>query len=571
MSKLKEIIYNILIIVIGIFVVTSILSAQTSSTSTSTDISGDACLSLNDILPGCHSMGESPNARFNSAMNSYVIVGTREVISCSTNHISGCSSTASGGSSGSTYYGTSDTTYSSGGGATGGSTGSYGSCSSFIDQNSCAGSSNCQWNQPSGVNAYCSMIYAGSADSCPGFSYSRWANNARYCELNTARLCQQRHPDYLDINNYNAANCDIYIGVQSSSNTTSSSQTQSSQNSDTVNQNTSQNTNTTQSANTNVKEYTWNFSDGNTTRSYIFSRTDQEYSDYVSKIDAECRKIPLKSFRWRSGAGNDNSSNWRNFGVPECAQESGTTTSVIREFSSENSRKEKEFKTDDSRFEAKPEYKIFDEQKTIFAKPSKIIREAKREIARIQRYLRRAEVRAKRLTINISSFLSEWKDAVSVLNSAVSQAEGFIKNKEDEKASDLLSEDFFEDMQKARDYQQTFQMLSNTGRMIKDTKRWIKYANNKIKKIAEEDESFAASLQEIADQVKSELEIVNEAVKNPSENSEDLIESARTIYELKADFESEISVEKENNNSDANSKKDGWFRLLMPSIFFLFK
>lgn len=56
-----------------------------------------ACQELESLISGCHSMSESPNARFDSSMTRYVIVGTREVKNCSTNFIPGCSGTSSTG------------------------------------------------------------------------------------------------------------------------------------------------------------------------------------------------------------------------------------------------------------------------------------------------------------------------------------------------------------------------------------------------------------------------------------------------------------------------------------------
>ncbi|MBI2514668.1 hypothetical protein HYV91_00545 [Candidatus Wolfebacteria bacterium] len=51
----------------------------------------DACRELESLIPGCHSMFESPNARFDSSMTRYVLVGTRTVKECATDRIAGCS------------------------------------------------------------------------------------------------------------------------------------------------------------------------------------------------------------------------------------------------------------------------------------------------------------------------------------------------------------------------------------------------------------------------------------------------------------------------------------------------
>ena len=77
---------------------------------------------------GCHSMG---NAFFDSQMTKYVFPGTNVVKNCSTNYTQSCTT---------------------GGGGT---------------------------------------TYPGDANSCPGFSYSRWdTQNRRYCQLNSERKCE---------------------------------------------------------------------------------------------------------------------------------------------------------------------------------------------------------------------------------------------------------------------------------------------------------------------------------------------------------------------------------------------
>ena len=51
--------------------------------------------------------------------------------------------------------------------------------------------------------------YAGDANSCPGFAYSRWdGQNRRYCQLNSERKCDYNYPSYLtNGSNYIESNC----------------------------------------------------------------------------------------------------------------------------------------------------------------------------------------------------------------------------------------------------------------------------------------------------------------------------------------------------------------------------
>ncbi|MBI5140291.1 MAG: hypothetical protein HZA94_02490 [Candidatus Vogelbacteria bacterium] len=64
--------------------------------------------------------------------------------------------------------------------------------------------------------------------------------------------------------------------------------------------------------------HTWRFSDGSQF-SQILSRTDVEYQDFIRSIDEQCLKIPKDKFTWKQGAGDPSSSNWKNFGIPDCS------------------------------------------------------------------------------------------------------------------------------------------------------------------------------------------------------------------------------------------------------------
>lgn len=56
--------------------------------------------------------------------------------------------------------------------------------------------------------------YAGDANSCPGFSYSRWdSQGRRYCQLNNERRCDYNYPSYLTNGvNYKVENCPAETG-----------------------------------------------------------------------------------------------------------------------------------------------------------------------------------------------------------------------------------------------------------------------------------------------------------------------------------------------------------------------
>lgn len=69
---------------------------------------------------------------------------------------------------------------------------------------------------------------------------------------------------------------------------------------------------------------TWTFKDGTTQSSSILSRTDSEYTTYISRIESDCRSKYFAG--WKPGAGDQ--TNWQGFGVPECSTTATTTNTT---------------------------------------------------------------------------------------------------------------------------------------------------------------------------------------------------------------------------------------------------
>ena len=70
----------------------------------------------------------------------------------------------------------------------------------------------------------------------------------------------------------------------------------------------------------------WTFKDG-TSNSYILNRTDSEYLNYITSIEAQCLLINKSQFTWKPNAGDDSATNWQNFGIPDCSASSTSNTS----------------------------------------------------------------------------------------------------------------------------------------------------------------------------------------------------------------------------------------------------
>jgi hypothetical protein len=68
----------------------------------------------------------------------------------------------------------------------------------------------------------------------------------------------------------------------------------------------------------NWAQHTWKFTDGSESSS-ILKRTDSEYLNFIKSVDAQCSGISRSQFSWKSGAGDDSATNWKNFGIPDCS------------------------------------------------------------------------------------------------------------------------------------------------------------------------------------------------------------------------------------------------------------
>ena len=86
----------------------------------------------------------------------------------------------------------------------------YNWCASSSGSSGWCQSSTCS-STPTGTSGG-STTYAGDANSCPGFAYSRWdQQNRRYCQLTNETRCDYNYPSYLTNGaNYTATNCPTY-------------------------------------------------------------------------------------------------------------------------------------------------------------------------------------------------------------------------------------------------------------------------------------------------------------------------------------------------------------------------
>jgi hypothetical protein len=174
-------------------------------TTTNTYVGDSGCENLLDILPGCHLMSDSPNVRFNSAMDQYIEVGTRTIQYCSSKSISGCTNyySANYGYCGDNYCSSNETSSSCPsdcGSYNNGSQygGSGNSCTGYPDSSSCQ-SNNCVW-----YGSYCDDSAHGqylntgnTSTSCPSAGSWTCPSGYQYDSNGCVSGCL---PDYVEPN-----------------------------------------------------------------------------------------------------------------------------------------------------------------------------------------------------------------------------------------------------------------------------------------------------------------------------------------------------------------------------------
>jgi hypothetical protein len=150
-------------------------AATSGSGGTASGITDSSCdAALEALLPGCHTMSESPNVRFNGAMDQYVEVGTTQVQYCDTASIPGCAGT---------YSSDSGTSYTSGSGA----------CPSGYHWHDDSGGYCIDDNENYSGTCYDSsgttMITCPASDYDSGASYSGWCGDNVCDSGETASSC----------------------------------------------------------------------------------------------------------------------------------------------------------------------------------------------------------------------------------------------------------------------------------------------------------------------------------------------------------------------------------------------
>ncbi|MBI4159808.1 hypothetical protein HY504_01445 [Candidatus Wolfebacteria bacterium] len=169
-----------------------------------------------------------------------------------------------------------------------------------------------------------------------------------------------------------------------------------------------------------------------------------------------------------------------------------------------------------------------------------ILKQANREIAQQQAALKRAEARVKRLKIDGSALVAEWRTAINTLAEVKTQAEQLFRSGETEEAITMLHDDFFGETQSLRDREQIFTMISNSAQIVRMATSEIQTAERMVVKLKKQGEDTAA-LGALITKGKGRIAEIKAILAVSPIDSQALIDALEGLREIKSEFDGEVS------------------------------
>lgn len=166
----------------------------------------------------------------------------------------------------------------------------------------------------------------------------------------------------------------------------------------------------------------------------------------------------------------------------------------------------------------------------------KVIREATRELARRQSALKRAEARAKRVKIDTTTLLAEWRMALTTLEGAKAKAEQLWSSGEVEEASEAMQESFFAELDTVGEKERVFMMVSDTQQIVRMATAEIKAAERRVALLKKKQEN-TTELEAIIARAKAKLDEIKQAMTTSPLNAEVLINLVEELAGIKSDFD----------------------------------
>ncbi|MBI4193170.1 MAG: hypothetical protein HY536_00910 [Candidatus Colwellbacteria bacterium] len=171
----------------------------------------------------------------------------------------------------------------------------------------------------------------------------------------------------------------------------------------------------------------------------------------------------------------------------------------------------------------------------------RVSKEANREISRLMTAVKRAETRAKRLKIDVSALLAEWKSEVDTLVRVRDAAQKLFSSGETGEAIELLQDEVFGRLEDAHEKERIFQMVSDIQQMLKGVDKEIKSFEKTIARLKKGGKNVAR-LEELLAQGKARVADIRTLASKTPVDADALIETIEAAETVKQEFEEELAA-----------------------------
>lgn len=197
----------------------------------------------------------------------------------------------------------------------------------------------------------------------------------------------------------------------------------------------------------------------------------------------------------------------------------------------------------------------------------KMFKNVERELTNQFKILAKAENKLKKLKIDLSQLVAEWRQKLEEIRGIRDKAKGDFEVGNYEEAAELLNRDFWDNFEDIREKAMTFEMVSNTNRMLKSAEKEIKSSEKMIAKLKKQGKN-TNRLNEIIAQGRAGLaEIKSFIGSGLSIDPDELMEKIQSMENTRNEFEAEwekITGNNENitpiklQNSKAGERTSLW-------------
>ena len=157
-----------------------------------------------------------------------------------------------------------------------------------------------------------------------------------------------------------------------------------------------------------------------------------------------------------------------------------------------------------------------------------------------QSSLKRAQVRAKSIKVNVDSLLGSWQRAVDAITQAINDATQASQAGNADDAVNTLKDKVFDGFQDIGDFQQTFEMVANSQQMLKQGERELARVDKQVARLKRQGED-TANLEDLLVQARARVADIKSLIAQPTIDSEALIALVEDAQSMREEIYSALS------------------------------